>query len=114
MAKKKAMDRWNNQTDVLPLGAVVSIDKKARQQITKIELGQDPNQAIKKAAFARGILGQMDRVANKGLHQLRQKIRKQSFVGPDSPDEKQLMAASKARDFVANAAKARPHDRIRM
>lgn len=56
----------------------------------------------------------MDRVANKGLHQLRQKIRKQSFVGPDSPDEKQLMAASKARDFVANAAKARPHDRIRM
>lgn len=56
----------------------------------------------------------MDRVANKGLRQLRQKIRKQSVVAPNSPDDKQLIAASKARDFVANAAKARPHDRIKV
>ena len=56
----------------------------------------------------------MDRVANKGLRQLRQKIRKQSVVGQDAPDQKELMAASKARDFVANKVKARPHDRIRV
>ena len=30
LAKKKAIDRWNNQPEKIPLGAVVSIDKKAR------------------------------------------------------------------------------------
>ena len=55
----------------------------------------------------------MDRVANKGLNQLRQKIRKQgNNSGPESPEEKQLMAAARAREFAAHAAKARPHDRI--
>ena len=63
LAKRKAIQRWSNQVDHLPLGAIVSIDKKAKQQICKIEEGKDPNFEIKQNVLKTALLGSVDKVA---------------------------------------------------
>jgi len=47
VAKKKVMERLKRQIDTIPLGALVKFDKKASQQIHKLEHGEDPDALVR-------------------------------------------------------------------